>query len=153
MSLLSDVSGIAWIEAFLSWFRAHQTLLGWLGLLSVVMFVGSLASLFLILIHLPQNYFVPQRGARPSVLFAEHPAARVLYVIAKNILGVIFVLAGIAMLVLPGQGIISILIGLSFLSLPGKRRMVRRLVLMPSVLHSINRLRRRAGKPPLRNPE
>lgn len=149
----SDLSKIVGIEAVIAWFQAHQTLLGWMGLLSLAAFVGSLASIFLILIHLPQNYFLYPRRTRSSVPFADFPAVRILYLILKNILGGIFVLAGLAMLVLPGQGILSILIGLSFLSLPGKRRLVRRLVLAPSVLQSINRLRRRAGKPPLQAPE
>jgi hypothetical protein len=91
-------------------------------------------------------------SGRSSRLFAHNPAARIVFYILKNAFGTIFVLAGIAMLVLPGQGIISILIGLSLLSLPGKHRLVRRLVLIPSVLNSINRLRRRAGKPLLRTP-
>jgi hypothetical protein len=153
MPMLCDVSWSAGFEAFLSWFRAHQTLLAWLGVLSFVMFAGSLASLYFILIHLPQTYFVEDRRGRSSVLFARRPAARIVYLIFKNIVGAVFVLAGIAMLVLPGQGVITILIGLSLLSLPGKRRLVRRLVLMPSVLRSINRLRLRAGKPSLQTPE
>lgn len=149
----SDLCEIAGIEIVLSWFRAHQSLLGWLGLLSVVMFAGSLAGVFLILIFLPQDYFVHMRSNSISGPFADYPLVRGIYLIFKNILGGIFVLAGLAMLVLPGQGIISILLGLSFLSLPGKRRLVRRLVLAPSVLHSLNRIRSRAGRPPLRSPE
>jgi len=151
--MLSTVTAIAWIEAVPSRLREHEALLGWLGLLSLLMFAGSLGGLLLILIHLPQDYFTDERSGRTPALLAGHPSLRILFVILKNILGVIFVLSGIAMLVLPGQGIISILIGLSFLSVPGKRRMVRRLVLMPTVLRSINGLRRRAGRPPLHTPQ
>jgi archaellum biogenesis protein FlaJ (TadC family) len=140
------------LEIVLSWFDTHQSLLTWLGLLSVVMFAGSLVGVYLILIHLPQNYFVHMRFRNIIDPLANHPVLRIMYLILKNIVGVIFVLAGIAMLVLPGQGIISILLGLSFLSLPGKRRLVRRLILSPSVLSTINRMRSRAGKLPLRTP-
>jgi len=148
-----DLSDIAWIDTALAWFQEHQTLLGWAGLLSLAAFVGSLVSVLLILIYLPQNYFVYMSDNRSRGLFSDHPAVRIVYVILKNILGGLFLLAGLAMLVLPGQGIISILIGLSFLSLPGKRRLVRRIIRTPSVLRSINGLRRRAGKPPLHVPE
>lgn len=152
-SMPMDLSEIEWIEPVLAWFQTHQTLLAVVGALSLVVFIGSLVVIYLILIHLPQNYFIYIRSQSTAVPFADYPALRIVYLILKNILGGAFVLAGLAMLVLPGQGIISILIGLSLLSLPGKRHLVRRLVRMPSVLQTINRLRRRAGKPPLRAPE
>jgi Flp pilus assembly protein TadB len=109
--------------------------------------------IYLILIHLPQNYFVYIHNSSTAIPFSDYPALRIIYLVLKNIFGGVFVLAGLAMLVLPGQGIISIVLGLSLLSLPGKRRLVRRLVGLPSVLQTINRLRRRAGKPPLQAPE
>lgn len=153
MSMPSDLSQIAWIEALVTWFQAHQTVLALVGVLSLVVFLGSLVVIYLILIHLPQNYFVYIHRSSTAIPFADYPALRIIYLVIKNILGGVFVLAGLAMLVLPGQGIISIVLGLSLLSLPGKRRLVRRLVGMPSVLQTINRLRRRAGKPPLQAPE
>jgi len=149
----SDRFDMGLIDAALAWFREHQSLLGWAGLFSLVAFVVSLVSVLLILIYLPQNYFVYMPDDRSRGVFSDHPAVRIVYVVLKNLLGAIFLLAGLVMLVLPGQGIISILIGLSFLSLPGKRRLVRRIIRTPSVLRSINGLRRKAGKPPLQVPE
>ena len=57
--------------------------------------------------------------------------------------------AGIAMLVLPGQGILTMLLGFILVDLPGKYRFERWLVTRPLALRSINLLRRRAGHDPL----
>ncbi len=71
----------------------------------------------------------------------------------KNALGYLFVLMGIAMLVLPGQGILTIMIGVTLLDFPGKYRLERWLVSRRPVLRSINWLRRCAGREPLATTE
>jgi UPF0716 family protein affecting phage T7 exclusion len=70
-------------------------------------------------------------------------------VIAKNLLGYIFVVAGILMLMLPGQGFLTILIGITLIDFPGKYALERWIVSHGSVLRSINWIRRQAGRPPL----
>ncbi|HOS97284.1 MAG TPA: PGPGW domain-containing protein, partial [Deltaproteobacteria bacterium] len=67
----------------------------------------------------------------------------------KNILGAVFILAGIIMLFLPGQGVLTILIGITLVSFPRKRVLELRLVRKPSVLRALNWMRARAHKPPL----
>ena len=66
----------------------------------------------------------------------------------KNGLGLVFLLAGFAMLFLPGQGVLTMLIGVSLIDFPGKRTIERKLIGSPAVLKSINALRRKFGKPP-----
>ena len=68
--------------------------------------------------------------------------------VLRNAVGWVFVVAGIAMLVLPGQGLLSILAGLVLIDFPGKHRLERRLLGSPGVRRAMNWLRRRAGKPP-----
>ena len=58
-------------------------------------------------------------------------------------------LAGIAMLVLPGQGVLAILIGIMLLDVPGKYRFERWLVMRPPVWRAVAWLRTKAGKDPL----
>jgi hypothetical protein len=53
------------------------------------------------------------------------------------------------MLVLPGQGVLTILLGIALLDLPGKRHLERRLIALPTVLRTINKLREKFGRPPL----
>jgi hypothetical protein len=45
--------------------------------------------------------------------------------------------------------VFAILAGIMLLDFPGKRRLVQRIVSQPAVLTSINRLRKRYGRPPL----
>jgi hypothetical protein len=73
---------------------------------------------------------------------------RLLLRIGKNLLGVVFVLAGIAMLVLPGQGLLTILMGLLLVEFPGKRRLELALVRRPAIRSFLDRMRARKGKPP-----
>jgi UPF0716 family protein affecting phage T7 exclusion len=69
--------------------------------------------------------------------------------IARNVLGALLIIAGIAMLVLPGQGILTILVGLSIVDLPIKHRIMRWLLQQPKVRDGIQHLRESGGKPPL----
>jgi hypothetical protein len=63
------------------------------------------------------------------------------------------VLAGIAMLLTPGQGILSIIVGLGMMDFPGKRAILLRVARQKRVLRAVNRLRRRFGRKPLAPPE
>jgi UPF0716 family protein affecting phage T7 exclusion len=76
----------------------------------------------------------------------------VLWRLSKNLLGILIVLVGVAMLLLPGQGILTILIGLMLLDFPGKQRLERRLVQQPSVWRAINWMRAKAHQPALELP-
>jgi hypothetical protein len=134
------------------WLQGHETLLGWLGALSVLMFVGSLAVIPWLAAHIPADYFLH----RHSIFHLDetaHPLLRGSVAVLKNFLGVVFLLLGIAMLVLPGQGILTILIGLLFLDFPGKFALECRIIKIRSVHRAIDWMRKKAHKPPLRLPE
>lgn len=122
-------------------------MLAWLAAASVVGFVASLIAIPWILVRLPADYFdtrVPRRW-----MIDRHPVLRTIGLIIKNVAGVVFLLAGIAMLVLPGQGILTILIGVSLIDFPGKHRLEARIVSQRVVLQTINAIRHRFGRPPL----
>lgn len=114
---------------------------------SAVGFIGSLIAIPLILVRLPPHYF-DERHPR-KWMEGHHPALRMLGHILKNAAGVILLVAGIAMLVLPGQGILTMLIGISLVDFPGKRQLERKLIGQPTVLHTINKVREKFGRPPL----
>ncbi len=133
----------------LDWIRAHETLLAWLSIVSAVTFVGSLMVIPWLIIRIPADYFLTRR----SLLHprnSSHPAIRLLVLFVKNSLGLLLVLAGIAMLVLPGQGIIAIVVGLMLTDFPGKFALERWLIRRPAVLHTMNWVRTKANAPPLR---
>jgi hypothetical protein len=69
--------------------------------------------------------------------------------ILKNAFGAVLVLAGIAMLVLPGQGLLAILVGVMLANFPGKYALERRIISRPTVSKAVNRIRKMAGRPPL----
>ena len=119
----------------------------WLAFTSVVMFVGTLIAIPVILVRLPPNYFdhdYPHNWFRN-----HHPVLRVAAHLAKNAVGLVFVLAGFAMLFLPGQGVLTMLIGISLMDFPGKRKLERKMVGQPTVLATINKMRKKFGAPPL----
>ena len=137
------------MSAFWSWLQINEALLWWLGLGSMIMFIGTLIAVPLVIIKLPADFFAPHRDGHSS--FGDrHPIIRLVLEIIKNAFGVVFLLAGIAMLVLPGQGLLTMLIGLSLLSFPGKRELERRIVQQPKMLAAINWMRQRASQPKLR---
>jgi hypothetical protein len=118
-----------------------------MGILSAVFFVGSLIAIPILLVRLPVDYFDERQ---PRIWLKGYPAViRVTAFVIKNLVGVVFVFAGIAMLVLPGQGILTMLIGLSIVDFPGKKRLERSLLGRPAVLNGINAVRAKFGKPPL----
>ncbi len=134
------------------WIRAHETVLGWLGALSALVFVGSLLAVPWLIVRIPSDYFLRQRHYVDR-LGPRHLAWRVAYLAVKNLLGALLVLAGAAMLILPGQGILTILVGLICLDFPGKFALERCLVRIPPVIASINWMRGKAGREALKLPE
>jgi hypothetical protein len=127
--------------------------LGWVGIASLVTFVLSLILLPVLVVRMPADYFVTRGNASQSAAHRSHPVGRLIGGIAKNVLGAVFVLAGLAMLLLPGQGLVTILIGITLLDFPGKRGIELRIVRNRAVRSAINWIRSRAGKPPLIIPE
>ena len=119
----------------------------WLTVLSFVMFIGTLIAIPFVLVRLSADYF----DVRVPRLWMQehHPVLRVVGHIVKNALGAVFLLGGILMLFLPGQGILTMLMGISMLDFPGKRHIEAKLIGQPTVLSVINGLRRKRGKPPL----
>lgn len=119
----------------------------WLGLISLLTFLFSLVAIPLLIARLPVDYFV-RRPVRDWP--GRHPLVHLFLVLAKNFLGLILLVAGTVMLLLPGQGLLTMLMGILLLDFPGKRRLERRLIGLPGVLSSANWIRKRAGAPPLR---
>jgi hypothetical protein len=118
-----------------------------LTMASILGFVGSLIAIPLILVRLPADYFdtrTPRHWMKD-----HHPVLRLSGLIVKNVVGIVFLLAGFAMLFLPGQGLLTMLIGVSLMDFPRKRELEAKMVSQPTLLGAINSMRRRFDKPPL----
>lgn len=113
-------------------------------------FALSLLGVAATLVYLPADYFV--EGPTRADSSVQHPLLRVLWRLAKNLLGLCLVVVGLLLSMpgIPGQGLLTVLIGLMLLDFPGKRRVERAILSRPRVLAAANRLRGRFGKPPLR---
>jgi len=138
MSLLSPL---------FDWFKTHDEIIGWLVAASILMLVISVAAVGWVIIRVPADYFAHENPDE-SQWAHRHPLVRLALIVGKNLLGVVLVVAGILMLVLPGQGILTIVAGLFLLDIPGRHRLVMWLVHRPLVLNSLNWVRERAGREP-----
>lgn len=137
------------MQQIFEWLARHPERLAWTGGISVIMFLGTLAAVPLVLLVLPSDYLT----GRPPPRSAGWPAPwRWVYRTGKNVVGGVLVLAGLAMLVLPGQGLLTLVVGLVLTDVPGKRRVIRRVLTRERVLVRVNRLRRRFDRPPLEAP-
>lgn len=131
--------------------RENETLLVWLGVLSAVMFFGSLALVPVVVVRMSPDYFLKER--EPSTMMAHrHPVLRWAGLVAKNVVGAMLFVLGLALIPLPGQGLLTILLALTLMDVPGKRAFELRLIRLPGVLTVINQLRQCRHRPPLHLP-
>jgi len=79
----------------------------------------------------------------------HHPVVKIILLILKNLAGAFFLLLGIALLVLPGQGLLTMLLGIVLIDFPGKYKLQRWFVQHKSILHSVNWLRKKGNRPPI----
>ena len=111
----------------------------------LVLTVGSLALVLRITLALPVDYF-----ERPAARRGRWSLAR----IGRNLGGLLLVLVGAVLSIpgIPGQGVLTMLVGVLLLDFPQRQRLERALLGRPGVLPTLNRLRARFGRPPLRPP-
>lgn len=118
--------------------------------LSLLFVVGSALGAVAFVSYIPEDYFVTDRPGPMRRLRQWAPLRYLLLLTLQQLVGGVLLLAGLAMLVLPGQGLLTIFAGLCVLEYPGKRRLVRRLVQRAPIKAALNGLRRRRGLSPLR---
>ncbi len=121
-------------------------LLQLLGILSGLMFVGSLLVVPWLVSRLSDEFFIRYRQ-RVGQRRRRHPVLTFLLWLLRNSIGVVLLGSGLVMLVLPGQGILTILVGIALMDFPGKHRLLERFVKLKQVRRSLNWIRRKAGKP------
>ena len=123
----------------------------WGVVVLLLSFAVSTTVVLAVLAMLPPTFFqdpdscIVGTSANPVLHWARR--------VAKNLIG--FVAIGIGLLLalpgVPGPGLPIVLLGVMLVDFPGKRRLVQKLLRVPTVLGGINALRVRLGKPPLLN--
>lgn len=129
----------------IDWIQEHDIALTWLALFSAVTFILTLIAVPVIAVRVPPDYFVSRRRQQ-SYLTRAPAGAKAVIKIVRSVIGALLLLAGLLMLVLPGQGILTILFGLILLEVPGTYQLGRWIIRRPPVWRSVNWLRQRAGK-------
>ena len=138
-------------EKIISWSSMNSDLLFLLGSLSIFILIISVFMMVLIISFLQEDYFKSEnRNLISSVQNSRYPLLKLLVLITKNFFGILLLLSGILMLVLPGQGILTIITGLVFMDYPGKYKFERKLLRQKGVINSINWIRSRLSKPSLK---
>jgi len=135
----------------LYWLEQHAELLQQLGNISLVVLILTIVILPVIVMKLPADYFVNEKR-EPARQTRQHPLMWAIFALVKNLLGLFFILIGIAMLVLPGQGTVTILIGLAITNFPGKFAIERRIASQPAVGKTLNKVRQLTRVAPLQMP-
>lgn len=120
--------------------------LGWLGALSAALFLISALLLPLLIVRLPADHFMDTFDGVPP---RRSPAAHA----ARIVFGSFLIVAGILMIVLPGQGLFTIIAGLIVLDGPWRRWVERLALQRPSIVKSLDWLRERADREPFELPE
>ena len=130
------------IELITAWVLAHWL---WIAILSVIVVIASFIGFSVFIISLPPDYFTQKK----QVSRIKNSIVRVCLQLLKNVIGVIALIAGLVMLLAPGQGVLTILVGVILCDFPGKRTLEHKLIARPFVLSAINRIRLRYKRPPI----
>lgn len=128
-------------------FGEWSWLLPWIFALSLIVFIGSIIGVWIVLVRLPEDYLTHERHFEGNLFKLK--IGHLVNVIIRNVAGFTFLGAGIVMLLTPGQGILSMIVGVTLIDFPGKRKLILKILSQPKVLNAINKLRKKAHKPPL----
>ena len=121
----------------------------WFALASVLGFLIGISIVPFLVTRIPANYFTHEER---HVINRRFPITSLILLAFKNAIGAVFVVVGILLLFLPGQGLLTLLLGLMIMNYPGKYELERWLVMRPKVLPAINWIRAKRNHPPLIDP-
>ena len=138
---------INYTNMFLEFLSDYKIYLVWLGTLSFVIFIFSLLTIKWLVALIPSDYFIQKNNSK---FRSNYPIFWLVSIIIKNLIGYTLIIGGILMLVLPGQGLFTIFIGLMLSNYPGKFYIERKFIAIPSVLKTINWLRKKSKTPPIK---
>ena len=134
------------LEQIIDLLDEYKSVIFWLSLLSFFIFIFSLVSIKWLVALIPIDYFVYKKNSKFKT---KYPFTWLISMIIKNIIGYLLIFGGILMLVLPGQGLFTIFIGLMMSNYPGKYYIEKKIIAIPSILKTINWLRKQSNKEPI----
>ncbi len=129
------------------WLSQHAALLGVLAGISVILLLGSVVATPWVVSRLPEDYLLQRQ--RPAV---ARSALNTIAQALRTLIGVLLILLGLTMLIIPGPGLVTLLVGISIARFPGKHRLLRYVASREAVYGSLNWMRQRHQKPLLLHP-
>lgn len=123
-----------------AWIELIQPYLFVLASVSLVLALISVVLVPVLIVQMPADYFLAAHRIR------RRGFALTGLSLLRNIVAVLLLVAGILMLLLPGQGLLTILVAVILSDVPGKYRFERWLILRPGVLRGINWMRKKYNK-------
>ncbi len=123
----------------MNWLSDHADTIAVSVGISMAALVVTTASAIVAIVLIPPNLF-SRTERRSNVSWVQ---------ITLNVVGWPILIAGVAMLILPGPGLVVVVLGLMLVSFPGRRKLIRWIMNRPAVLSNANRLRARFSRPPL----
>lgn len=142
------------MDAFLSpvrWIREHPETWGQIALASIGAAVIYAGILLVAVVAMRPDYFSAPNPP-PESIRGRFPLLSLAVKGLKTAIGLLLLVAGAGMLVLPGQGLATIVIAITFLEFPGKKKLLSLLIFRGGAIRAMNRIRERAGREPLREP-
>jgi hypothetical protein len=118
-----------------------------IGILSILFFLLSISLIPWAIGRLPYDFFIESLPSKPAFSL-RHQIKNVPLIIFRNLLGLLFLAAGIIMLFTPGQGLLSIILGFSIMVFPGKKKLLSSLVKYSSIRTSLNWIRKKTNTEP-----
>ena len=132
------------LETLIQYLDQYEELFIMIGVISAAVFVLTLLLTPYLLGLMPVDYFSSKRKHAIEIKSVWDFVKFIL----TTVIGIFLVLAGIIMLVTPGQGVISILLGLFLMKFPGKRELELKFINHTPTYKTLNWLRHKAGKAP-----
>ena len=138
------------IDWIIVWLKNNKILVIYFSIFSLVLLILSIFAIPYFIIALPTDYFKEKKRkgkpvGMPSSLYF-------IYLVLKNILGIILMFLGLIMLLLPGQGIITLLVGILLVDIPGERKLLLFVLRKTPALRALNWLRKKNKKQPFELP-
>ena len=131
----------------LDWLYANTLIISFFAAASITLLAVTVLATPWVVSRLPSDYLLRRLDGPRLKGFG-----RKLLGLLRGFIGLLIVLLGLIMMITPGPGVVMMLLGISVAEFPGKNRLLVYLATRPSVLASLNWMRRRHDKPPFINP-
>ena len=133
------------------WLASYSSILIGIGGLSILILIVSIIGLGWFVSQIPEDYFIHEK--RQADNWDKYsPETRVVIIIVKNVTGILMLISGLLLLILPGQGILTIIIGILLIDYPGKFKLEQKIISIPSVFRGLNWFRAKSNKSYLQHP-